>query len=215
MVAATLMWIAESARLRASLAYCHLFGEIVHAQIALKYAFLKAMSHQFCCMVQALGKSPNQSPPSFKSLGTSEAFFTFIGPLLYLMWIYWKWRICSRLMWSLKSEIGLYWAYPANNWVFSGPTSYAVESSAWYCEKKGAILQVVETNCGRECNNLNKTWCNRKQLAQSEVRRRVGAVDALCFGWDQEILEEEEKYNLWDHFNWSPIGFYKKISTLI
>ena len=34
---------------------------------ALKYAYLKTMSYQFCCMVQALGKSPKQSPPNYKS----------------------------------------------------------------------------------------------------------------------------------------------------
>ena len=65
MVAATLMWIAESAGLREPLQYCHLFGEIVHSQIALAYAYLKAMPYQCCCMVQAVGKSPNQSPPNF------------------------------------------------------------------------------------------------------------------------------------------------------
>ena len=90
MVAATLMWIAESGRLREPLEYCLQFGEIVQA-----YAYLKAMSYQFCCMVQALAKSPNQSPPNFKSLWTdaSAAFFTFIGPIPYLKWIYWKWQI--------------------------------------------------------------------------------------------------------------------------
>ena len=46
MVAATL-WIAESERLRVPLEYCHLFGEMVHSQTALKYAYLKAMSSVF------------------------------------------------------------------------------------------------------------------------------------------------------------------------
>ena len=32
----------------------------------------------------------------------------------------------------------------------------------------------------RKCKNLNKTWSDLKQLAQSRVRRRVGVVDALC-----------------------------------
>ena len=50
------------------LEYCHQFGEIGHFQTALKFAYLKAMSYKFCCMVQALGKSPNQLPPNFKSL---------------------------------------------------------------------------------------------------------------------------------------------------
>ena len=59
---------AESGRLRERLEYCHQFGEIIHFQTALKFAYLKAMSYQFCCMVQALGKSPNELPPNFKSL---------------------------------------------------------------------------------------------------------------------------------------------------
>ena len=36
----------------------------------------------------------------------SEAFFTFIGPILCLIWICSKWRICSRLMWSFKGTNG-------------------------------------------------------------------------------------------------------------
>ena len=58
-----------------------LFGEIVHSQTSLKNAYLKVMSYEFCCMVQALGKSSNQSPPNFRSLWTdaSEVFSTFIG----------------------------------------------------------------------------------------------------------------------------------------
>ena len=66
MVAATLMWIAESRKLKEPLEYCELFGEIAHSQTTLKYTYLKAM-YQFCCMVQALEKSPKQSPPNFKS----------------------------------------------------------------------------------------------------------------------------------------------------
>ena len=62
-VAGTLMWIAESGRLREPLEYCQLFGETT-----LKFAYLKAMSYLFCCMVQALGMSPNQLPPNFTSL---------------------------------------------------------------------------------------------------------------------------------------------------
>ena len=62
------LWIAESGRLREPLEYCHQLGEIVNFQTALKFAFLKAMSYQFCCMVQALGKSLNQLPSNFKSL---------------------------------------------------------------------------------------------------------------------------------------------------
>ena len=31
----------------------------------------------------------------------------------------------------------------------------------------------------RDCKNLNKTWSNLKQLAQSRVRWRVGVVDEI------------------------------------
>ena len=64
------------------------------------------MSYQFCCMVEALGKSANQSQANFKALwiDASEAFFTLISPIL--MWIYWKWPICSGLMWPLKRTNG-------------------------------------------------------------------------------------------------------------
>ena len=58
----------QNHEVRAPLEYCHQFGEIVHFQIDLKFAYLKAMSYQFGCMVQELGKSPNQLPPNFKSL---------------------------------------------------------------------------------------------------------------------------------------------------
>ena len=139
MMAAPLMWISESGRLRKPLEYCQLFGEIVHAQTG--YAYLKAMSHQFYHMVQALGKSPNQLSPNFKSLWTvaSEAFFTFIGPLLYLMRIYWKWRICSRLMWSLKGINGAGLGIRCEKMSLSGPTSYAMESSGWDKKRRDLV----------------------------------------------------------------------------
>ena len=60
------------------------------------------------------------------------------------MWIYWQWRIWSRLMWSLNGTNGA-----AKRWVFSGPTSYAMESYGLYREKKAASLQDVKTNCGK------------------------------------------------------------------
>ena len=53
----------------------------IHFQTALKFAYLKAMSYQFCCMAHALGKSP----PNFLLTDALEAFFTFIGPVLYQM----------------------------------------------------------------------------------------------------------------------------------
>ena len=43
--------------------------------------------------------------------------------------------------------------------------------------KKG---RPCETWRRRECKNLNKTWPDLKQLAQSRARWRVGIVDALC-----------------------------------
>ena len=127
MLAATQLWIAESERLKESLEYCHLFGEIVHSQRALKYAYLMAMSYQFCSMVQALGKLSNQSLPNFKSLWTDSFRSIFqIGPMLYLIWIYWKWRKCSRLMLSLKGWIGhTQW------WMRRDESSVAREAMKW------------------------------------------------------------------------------------
>ena len=103
-----------------------------------------------CYMVQALGMSPNQSPPNFKTFCTNapEAFFTFIGQLLYLMWIYWKWRICSRLMWSLEDINGAGLGISCEKMSLKGPTSYATEYSGWHWENKGKTLRDVETNCG-------------------------------------------------------------------
>ena len=39
---------------------------------------------------------------------------------------------------------------PSEKKVFSGPTSYAMESSGWYCEKNEETLRDVETICGKE-----------------------------------------------------------------
>ena len=49
-------------------------------------------------------------------------------------------------------------------------------------EKRGDL---VRRTMERECKNLNKTWPDLKQLAQSRVRCRVGIVDALCPDRDQ------------------------------
>ena len=45
--------------------------------------------------------------------------------------------IINRHKWGW---IGLDWAYPAKRSVFSDPTSYAMEFSLWYWEKKGKTL---------------------------------------------------------------------------
>ena len=156
MVAATLMWIADSGRLREPLKYCHLFEKRVHSQTALKYAYLKAMSYPFCCMVEALGKSPNQSPPNFKSLWivASKAFFTFIGAILYLIWISWKWRICSKLI------------IKRHKWGWNGHTLRKDESSV---DRKAMELNPLDgigrrngrpcvmwrRTVERECKNIN------------------------------------------------------------
>ena len=49
----------------------------------------------------------------------------------------------------------------------------------------------------RRCKNLNKTWSNLKQLAQSRVQWRVGIVDALCQCRYQGNYEEDidRKFN--------------------
>ena len=51
--------------------------------------------------------------------------------------------------------------------------------------KKGRPCETWRRTVERECKNLNKTWPDLKQLAQSRVRWRVGLVDALCPGRDQ------------------------------
>ena len=51
--------------------------------------------------------------------------------------------------------------------------------------KKGRPCETCRRTVKGECKNLNKTWPDLKQLAQSRVRWRVGTVDALCPGCDQ------------------------------
>ena len=51
--------------------------------------------------------------------------------------------------------------------------------------KKGRPCETWRRTVEGECKNLNKTWPDLKQLAQSRVRCRVGVVDALCPGRDQ------------------------------
>ena len=45
--------------------------------------------------------------------------------------------------------------------------------------KKGRPCGIWRRTVERGCKNLNKTWPDFKQLAQSRVRWRVGVVDAL------------------------------------
>ena len=55
--------------------------------------------------------------------------------------------------------MGLDWSYSAKRWVFSGPTSYAMEYFGWYWEKKGKTLRDVapqfHVQVPQECKNLN------------------------------------------------------------
>ena len=60
--------------------------------------------------------------------------------------------------------------------------------------RKGRPCETCRRTVERECKNLNNTWSNLKQLAQSRVRWRVGVLDALCLGRDQENYEEEDTY---------------------
>ena len=55
--------------------------------------------------------------------------------------------------------------------------------------RNGRACETWRRTVERECKNLNKTWPDLKQLAQS----RVGAVDALCPGRYQGNQEEEEE----------------------
>ena len=58
--------------------------------------------------------------------------------------------------------------------------------------KKGRPCETWRRTVGRERKNLNKTWPDLKQLAQSRVRWRVDVVDALCPGRNQGNKEEEK-----------------------
>ena len=58
-------------------------------------------------------------------------------------------------------------------------------------EEKGRPCETWRRTMARECKNLNETWPDLKQLAQSRVRWRVGIVDAQCPGRDQGNYEEK------------------------
>ena len=64
------------------------------------------------------------------------------------------------------------WAYPAKRWVFSGPTSIAMESSGWYFEKKGETQRDVETNCGKglQGSKQNLVWYETTGPVKSSVK---------------------------------------------
>ena len=51
--------------------------------------------------------------------------------------------------------------------------------------RKGRPCETWRRTVARESKDLNKTWSDMKQLAQSRVRCRVGVVDALCPSRDQ------------------------------
>ena len=57
--------------------------------------------------------------------------------------------------------------------------------------RKGRPSETCRRTVEKECKNLNKTWSDLKQLAQSRVRWRVGVVNALCPGRCQGNQEEE------------------------
>ena len=50
---------------------------------------------------------------------------------------------------------------------------------------KGRSCETWRQTVERECKNLNKSWPDLKQLAQSRIRCRVGIADALSQGRDQ------------------------------
>ena len=137
------------------------------------------MSYQFCCMVQALWKSANQSQPNFKSLcsDASDLFFTFNGPILYLMWISWIWRICSWLMRPLKGTNGAGLGIPCEKMSLQRPDKLC-NAIIWNGIRrwKGRPCDTWRRTVERECKNLNKTWSDMKQLAQSRIRCRVGPM---------------------------------------
>ena len=54
--------------------------------------------------------------------------------------------------------------------------------------KKRRPCETWRQTVERQCKNVNKTWSDLKQLAQSRVRCRVGVVDP---DWDQGNREEE------------------------
>ena len=58
-----------------------------------------------------------------------------------------------------------------------------MESSGFYWKNNRETLRDIETNCGKESARNN--W-------PSQQCWRVGVVDVLCSGRDQENLEEEE-----------------------
>ena len=69
--------------------------------------------------------------------------------------------------------MGVDWAYPAKRWVFSGPTSYAMESSGWYWKKKGETLWDLVTNCGKgvQESKQNLAWFETTGPVKSSVER--------------------------------------------
>ena len=65
----------------------------------------------------------------------------------------------------------LQWAYPAKRWVFSGPTSYGMESAGWYWEKKGQTRREVDTNCRKvvQESEQNLVWFETTGPVKSSV----------------------------------------------
>ena len=163
------------------------------------------MSYQFCYMVQALGKSQNQLPLNFKSLWTvaSEAFFTFIGPILYLIWICWKWRLRSRLMWSLKDINGAGLGIPDESSVTRSAMQWNPLDGIG--RKKGTPCETWRRIVKRECKNLYKTWPDLNQLAQSRVQ--FGGELALLMPYVPVGIKDTKKIIDYKRTSWRNIAY--------
>ena len=177
MVAATLVWTAESGRLREPLAYCHQFGEIVNFQTALKFAYLKQCRISFA--------------EWFKHLESHQIITTKLQVFLnrcLIFHIYWHNNISNMNLLKMADM--------QQTDVLIGHTLRKVESSVarqtmqWHPldgigSRKGRPCETWRPTVARRCKNLNKICSDMKQLTQSRVWWREGVVDALCPGRDQ------------------------------
>ena len=96
--------VAESGRLREPLEYCHQFGEIVHSQTALKFAYLKAMSYHFCCMVQVMMWS-------LKDINGAG-----LGIPYEKISLQWPDKLCNGILWTVLEEKRGGLVRPCENW---------------------------------------------------------------------------------------------------
>ena len=103
--------------------------------------------------------------------------------------------ICITLPKSMKKQENLKLTYiiiqlGIGHTLRKDKSSVARQATQWnpldgIGRKKGRPCETSRRTVERECKNLNKTWPDLKQLAQSRVRWRVGIVDALCPGRGQ------------------------------